>query len=132
MKPRRLIRWKSFWFGILVLGFLGWAWARSNEKRDIASFEVGADRWNINSTLGQISSQRFEAEARGNGVHFRTESTEGWAVEIPAAFKHLVTEHRRGLLTIWNVAYWFLMLLFLLPWSAFLAWRWRRQRKLTA
>ena len=26
MTPRPFYRWKSFWFGILVLGFIGWAW----------------------------------------------------------------------------------------------------------
>lgn len=131
MTPRPLHKWKSFWLGILVLGFLGWVWGRSNGKRDIISFEVGADRWNVISTLGKISAQRFEVGARRSGVHFWTESTEGWTVEVPAAFEHFVTEHRRGSLTIWNVGYWPLMLLFLIPWSAFLAWRWRRQRILT-
>jgi hypothetical protein len=129
MRPRSVIRWKSFWFGILVLGFLGWAWWRSNEKRDIASFEIGADKWNVVSTIGFISTQRFESAARSNGVHFWTESTEGWVIEVPAAFEHFVTEHRHGRLTLWNVAYWFLMLLFLVPWLGFLAWRVRKQRK---
>jgi hypothetical protein len=27
MHPRPLYRWKSFWVGMLFLGFLGWAWA---------------------------------------------------------------------------------------------------------
>lgn len=27
--PRPFYRWKSFWLGVLVLGFLGWAWAES-------------------------------------------------------------------------------------------------------
>jgi hypothetical protein len=29
----------------------------------------------------------------------------------------------------WSVALWFIALLFLLLWSAFLAWRWRRMRR---
>jgi len=29
MSPRPLHRWKSFWLGLLVLIFLGWAWLRS-------------------------------------------------------------------------------------------------------
>ncbi len=30
---RQLYRWKSFWFGMLVIAFLGWAWARSTWHR---------------------------------------------------------------------------------------------------
>ncbi|MEK7951734.1 hypothetical protein WKV53_14545 [Luteolibacter sp. Y139] len=26
MKPRAFYRWKSFWLGVMVLGFLTWAW----------------------------------------------------------------------------------------------------------
>ena len=29
MTPRPFYRWKSFWFGLLVLVFLGWVWADS-------------------------------------------------------------------------------------------------------
>ena len=29
MKPRPFYRWKSFWLGLCVLVFLGWAWERS-------------------------------------------------------------------------------------------------------
>jgi hypothetical protein len=36
MAPRRLIRWKSFWLGILVLGFLAFGWVRSHYVIDIA------------------------------------------------------------------------------------------------
>ena len=32
----------------------------------------------------------------------------------------------------WARVDWFPMLLFLVPWSAVIAWRWQRQRKLTA
>lgn len=29
MSPRPLYRWKSFWFGLLVSSFMGWAWLDS-------------------------------------------------------------------------------------------------------
>jgi len=32
MPSRRLLRWKSFWFGILLMVFLGWAWRDSMDR----------------------------------------------------------------------------------------------------
>jgi len=32
MNPRPLYHLKSFWFGMLVVGFLGWAWFRSIDR----------------------------------------------------------------------------------------------------
>ena len=34
MSRRPIYRWKSFWLGVVVLCFLGWAWARSMTWRD--------------------------------------------------------------------------------------------------
>ena len=52
---------------------------------------------------------------------------------FPPAFERTMREDagedRYGF---WVVAHWFLILLFLVPWLAFLFWRVRKQRKLTA
>ena len=37
-----------------------------------------------------------------------------------------------GYEAIWMVAWWFVMLLFLVPWGACLVWRWRRMKRLAA
>lgn len=37
MTPRPIYRWKSFWLGVCVLGFLGWAWERSNRLEESLS-----------------------------------------------------------------------------------------------
>ncbi|RYD39391.1 MAG: hypothetical protein EOP83_36850, partial [Verrucomicrobiaceae bacterium] len=33
MTPRRIIRWKSFWLGVVVLVFLGWGWVSTRTEQ---------------------------------------------------------------------------------------------------
>jgi len=56
MTPRPLHRWKSFWLGILVLGFLGWAWVRSIVYDDrIVWMEAGStDIFAFGSRSGRV------------------------------------------------------------------------------
>lgn len=127
MRARSIYRWKSFWLGILALGFLGWAWVRSMEREDhiawgrsrgeCISLEQAAGSiflyrgYNPYSELGftYLPTAILCGESRRNPVGLMN-SPVGWRVEVD---------------------HWLLMLLFLIPWAAFLAWRWRRQRILT-
>ena len=130
MTPRRLIRWKSFWFGILVLGFLGWAWAFSLQHYSAIQ---------SNSPLGWITVAQFEGDAAllagrdGQQWEFSTSNSE--VAHDPEKYSQALTYHRalwqsvvpsRAVLVASHAS---LVLFFLIPWSAFLAWRWQRQRK---
>jgi hypothetical protein len=134
MKPRPINRWKSFWLGVLILVFLGWAWARSGHQMDYlqaprfflrqASGELTAFLWNDDSTGGRwmVSSDPISYGV-GDGV--------------PRAFRwdrvsdyDLFTKIDKDLGRRCVVSHWFLMLLFLVPWVGFLVWRVRKQRQL--
>ena len=123
---RPLYRWKSFWFGVLVIAFLGWAWVRSVKV---------ADTW----TYGFPSSQMGGGNEAGTALLY-------WYADTPAgpgliafarpwvnadnppvrAVKVTFSKELREI----KVRDWFLNLLFLVPWSGWLAWRWRRIKRL--
>ena len=120
MAPRPLIKWKSFWLGILVLGFLGWAWVRSMARYDgLFWYSVGGTITGASNSGGLLHLVIETPGARlpanpGINVVSRTLAARDW---WPRAFQNT------------SVAHWFLMLLFLVPWISFLAWRVRKQRK---
>jgi len=130
MKPRPLIKWKSFWLGILVLVFLGWSWARSMQRISLVT-------WTANNGVRQVQISQYDATLnlwsgdsgfiREPGFDFETRSLSrdersDW---FPNAFRWENDEFGKGLF----VAHWFLLLLFLVPCVGFLAWRVRKQRK---
>jgi hypothetical protein len=138
MTPRPLHKWKSFWFGILVLGFLGSVWVKAragNWSGWISSpaLSCGAAQhqgefgvfvnirpptgWEVGSEDGPRQSEAAWFSAPGDVEWSGKEGFEGNLYHSP----HLYL----------CVAYWFLILLFLVPWVGFLAWRVRRQRKQT-
>jgi hypothetical protein len=177
MIPRPIYRWKSFWFGVLVVGFLGWAWVRSLNHFDTMKVWVGESVFRVESLNGELWMDR-------EPLHFFA----GWSPEIeieigsgesyfsdrqwfpPAAGRfNRGLESRRGFVEdtgsapdpfadpdedpevaraereelaamqieisdymTWRFAWWFLVLVFLVSWVSFLAWRWRRMRRLAA
>jgi len=129
MTRRPLYRWKSFWFGVFVLGFLGWGWARSLDHNEFANLTVSQSKvWTVTSREGGVfyihqtyrhtvtPSPRLECRSYTIGE-----------VESPP---RIMFSHREVIPGEWRmeivIPYWLLTLLFLFPWSAFLAWRWRR------
>jgi hypothetical protein len=127
MTPRPLHRWKSFWFGLLVLAFLGWAWLMSTETIHSAgwfSSERGGVLWHHG---GQVSMFIGECPPdMGTGFEAWTLLENGpWFAPAVSA---LISQS--GLL--FSIAHWLLILLFLLSWAGFLAWRVRRLKRLAA
>ena len=129
MIPRRLIRWKSFWFGILVLGFLGWSWVRSMDFEEGISWVVPPHRLALAHEAGSaflvLRQTPSAASFYMGGQPIDPDEQVTW---FPAPFRF---ELENDVQRVIGFAHWFLILLFLVPWSAFLAWRWQRQRKLT-
>jgi hypothetical protein len=133
MTPRPIIRWKSFWLGILVVVFLGCAWVCSLRHVDsLAICGVGMTS-NPVIVLGNSQGSMFlQVELQGGApgkVFRRQHSTIEGELELhlPPGLEFIPVSHTGNVVIL---AHWFLMLLFFFPWAAFLAWRWRRQRNL--
>jgi len=130
MTPRTLYRWKSFWFGILILIFLGWGWASSMGTGDYIAINGSFDEvLRIDQSGGRIAIIRvlpdpiFSLPEAPLSKMFGKED----APWFPPAFE------RGRPVDGWAsvaVAHWFLMLLFLVAWSGWLGWRWRRMKRL--
>jgi len=135
MTPRPVIRWKSFWLGILVLGFLGWTWARSgvisegvvvtirDARTMFWAYERGGELCFHFIDDGPYDSTRFDA--------FYENASGFGKLPPPFTYSDIEVDLSTSATRIFSVAHWFLMLLFFLPWAGFLAWRLRKQRKLT-
>lgn len=137
MKPGPIHRWKSFWLGVFVLVFLGWSWVRSMDHPDIVAFGSTASKecWQVGSGAAAIHYYYTDL----TNSEFYT-GPDGWVFDstakrrqfnwYPAAIK---ARHSTDLLTVTRVevAHWFLMLLFFVPWASFIGWRWRRMNNLT-
>lgn len=131
MTPRRLHRWKTFWLGVLATGFLGWAWLYSMTHTTGVLWLTKGRTITAGQSAGQVflngdSSLRFTGSLptyEPQWVHERI-STAG-EPRFPTAF---VWETYPNQIQI-TIAHWLLILLFLIPWSALLAWRWWRMRK---
>jgi hypothetical protein len=130
MTPRPLIRWKSFWLGILALGFLGVAWVRSGGYNDAVGFNVVDRYWEVGQDSGMFLIGAVRDEGASPSINFVSTKRPEVVRSFP---KGILWEHTNGGPegVYAFVAHWFLILLFAIPWSAFLAWRWHRQKKLS-
>ena len=127
MFPRPFHRWKSFWLGVLVLVFLGWGWGRSQQHLD--GFLWMAKRFHFSA--GQIAGRVEIAWSRSDGAWGRDFL---WAHEAAAVTgeprfpKAVNWETYPGKMQL-TMAHWFLILLWLVPWSALLGWRYLRMQQ---
>ena len=149
MPARPLYRWKSFWLGIFIVFFLSWGWVRSQFHNDSvrATPAIFTNPGFIHSsenpyytlrssggfvswerTVGTIYSRKYgypefnsrqTAEPQWFPLPF---SHEAATVLLPGD-SYSYSKNR--------IAHWMTLLLFLIPWTTLLAWRWRKQRILT-
>ena len=132
MTSRPLHRWKTLWFGILILVFLVWGWARSQSHFDFVNYHFGTTSGDGFSNSGGYvtwASNTF-ISIPPSPTHVRWGSiaviNNHWFPPPIEATRSSGTASSR-----YSIAHWLLILLFLLPWSAFLTWRWRRSRHRT-
>ena len=132
MTPRPVIRWKSFWFGILVLGFLGLAWVMSMHRMAFVEWR----KFFAKQASGEVTVI-WGGFGRDLGVGIAPIPNPRWD-KLPPAFSsaELHTDDPFSRIPLYYgrdyiFSFWFLILLFLIPWASFLVWRYRRQRKLT-
>jgi hypothetical protein len=120
MKPRPFYRWKSFWLGILVLLFLGWAW------RDSMRFETLAQ---VAGPIGKFEVSRLE------GTTFVYERSTGFSESELSRQPRLTTAKVMAGNLSWAGIRCFrvrdvpVFLSFLALWSAWLFWHWKREQK---
>ncbi|RYD81653.1 MAG: hypothetical protein EOP84_10650 [Verrucomicrobiaceae bacterium] len=152
MPPRPFYRWKSFGFGIVMLAFLGWAWVASMRHVDVlywntAVFTSGssAGSKNLHHFLYRhFGSFVFTAGQVLGAVEITWDSSrpsplaDHWSHQIITLtpketwFARAVkVEHHPGQFR-FAIAHWLLILLFLIPWLAFLVWRGRGRKRLGA
>ena len=117
MAPRRLSRWKSFWFGILVLGFLGWAWMSSMDRL----------HWlEVSSPEGGVRVIQFEGELIITWERDRSWWDASAGIDDDKGSANSIRDYWRRDESAVGLAHCILMLCFFVPWTSFLAWRWRR------
>jgi hypothetical protein len=128
MTPRPLHRWKSFWLGVFILVFLGWAWARS--LHHLEGFLWMAPRFHFSAaeTTGRVEVA-WAGSSGAWGKDFLWVHEAAATTGEPLFPKAVNWESYPGQIQL-TVAHWFLMLLLLLPWSTFLGWRYRRIRRM--
>ena len=126
MMPRPFYRWKSVWFGVLVLGFLAFCWARSQQEYEGVYWNARDFTAWLGASSGEVSFTWAEIGNTDTSVGFQQFGPPSGVYWFPRAATYISLGSE-----IVSVAYWFLILLFLIPWSGFLAWRWRRQHNLT-
>jgi hypothetical protein len=152
MTPRPLHRLKSFWLGVLILAFLGWAWVASMRHVDVLY-------WNsaVGSSAPSPGSKSFDDMVYRTFGRFvlTAGQTLGW-VEVkwdtsrpsPLAshWSHQIitltpketwfaqatrVERYPGRMDVF-IAHWLIILLFAISWAALLFWRHRRMKHLAA
>lgn len=129
MLPRPLHRWKSFWLGLLILFLLGCGWLRSMTHTDGFLWLPKLFRFSAWQSTGQIGFAWDYSQPPGPFSMFRwihepiSTTGEPW---FPRAVVPEIYDRQFQ----FSSAHWFLMLLFLIAWLAFLAWRVRRLRAL--
>jgi hypothetical protein len=136
MTPRPIHRWKSFWLGVLVLIFLGWAWVTSMSLLHIAGYIYPSKSQAIflRNLPGTI-------EIENTGPHYSvtpvTPPVQWYSyarIHDPVWLPRPMLFQPFGALGGWTVhlPYWLITPLFLIPWTGLLAWRWRQIKRFAA
>jgi hypothetical protein len=124
MTPRPLYRWKSFWLGVVVLVFLGWAWVRSVQHRDAVTLYFPSAQHSLTLASRAGSCTVIWEDLPTAGVTWPAFTTISKPMRSGTWFQEAVGIYDWR----WAVAYWFLILLFLGPWLGVLFWRVRRRK----
>jgi hypothetical protein len=124
--PRRVHRWKSFWFGILILGFLGWAWIMSNQPfQQGFTVQIPGRHWMFcTNTEGGVCMHRVEIENPAALV-----VSSGRGSTIPAQWFPGFQRPKIGPHSGLTIPHWAFFYAFAFLWGTALACRWLRRWK---
>ncbi|MEK7949788.1 hypothetical protein [Luteolibacter soli] len=145
-----LFRSRAFWFGMPGLVFLLWAWVDSGKYDSTLIAAKGQRFVSVSQQFGylQIQDSLYDKLLPTGVTRTRTpraDPSPSW-LPMPAEnariprFRH--DELRPGWIGVryntermssdfLTLPHWFLLSLYLLPWAAVVAWRWRRFRRAT-
>ena len=148
MKPKPLSRSITFWSGVLVIGFIGWAWWQSyflhpfynNRGLGISNMGGGVSLARVTHYLGTgrgvlKSSPSYRHEALPPPLFIRGASSGQKAkhsLREPFTIRESWTNaagRQPGSIRIF-IPHWLILLAFAVPWSGLLLWRSRRYRRL--
>jgi hypothetical protein len=122
MNPRPIHRWKSFWLGLFVVCFLAWGWWDSTrfETWVLKSGPSGA------SGLARVDGTTFVFDGARNLFAY------DGVLRYPIAKSARATEE--DTFEIWCPRYFkvrdiVVLFSFVVPWSAWLVWRWKREQR---
>ena len=125
---RPVYRWKTFWLGILILTYLGWAWHDSTDARTTAIL-TAPHRWlavnQLDGQAGFFHGSRLPSSTPPWNIEFDRDpdsSTIDYIYVVDA-----IPANTRGII----IAHWLLILVFLALWTALLALRWIRLNRLS-
>ncbi|MEK7951621.1 hypothetical protein [Luteolibacter soli] len=130
MPPRPIHHWKSLWLGLLVLTFLSWGWAYSFRTEWHIAWCLPSYRSQFSGDFEegtvQISRHRFPppTKAPSGFLCYSSHPTDPSPMWLPLPWTFY---HADGNWS-FTLSFWFLILLFLIPWLAFLLWRRRRMK----
>jgi hypothetical protein len=130
---RPLYRWKSVWLGLFVLVFFGWAWARSMDRMDYVSWR----QIFVKQAAGELTMIWYEGSDELEWGSAPIPNLNWRNFDLPGtfstnelydydSFSGARVDYGRDYI----VSFWFLILFFAVPWSSWLAWRWRRLKRL--
>jgi len=137
----RLLRSPAFWLGLWILLFLLWAWKDSMHWGSGAFFPASKFEISVSSSRGGVGysiNRTTGISVRHVGDNYipltkscvyrdeLSEWTDPPSSWLPAVSKDSLIEGD----TVVIVAWWLVILLHLVLWGAFVAWRWKRTVKL--
>jgi len=129
MTPRLLHRWKSFWLGLFVLLFLGWAWTRSLGHVDGFNWMRKGIMITAGHGYGSIDLSWDPSRAPSSLEMFQWLHEPITGTEVPEFAKAVNWEHYESQIIQMQVAYWLIILVFLLLWAAWLFLYQKRERR---
>ena len=138
--PRSFYRWKSFWLGLCVLVFLGWAWLGNVRAENNVGYRwyrgTGElSGWVAGSCLGSVYVSNYSSPPRGfssrapaSGFHWLHEALEADEPTIYFARQPFGNVRESKYRERW-VAWWLVFLGYTAMWSAWLFLHWKREQK---
>jgi len=158
MNSSPIYRWKSFWLGVFGVCSLAWGWRDSMNFssviawREFRAINIGGAivltrfgvvsapgpgtfmglewrRGDLRPATASFSSFVSPLFGRGGGMKHRDDDP----LAEPEAYRdklEFFMRYRPRGDSLLYIPHWLMLLAFAGPWSAFLAWRWRRMRRL--
>ena len=131
MTARPMYQWKSFWLGVVMLVFLGWAWQQAMRMNQWARVDTPGIAVGINQYEGQAGV--FVAFVKEKWDISRGAIPRKDVVLFPELGTVSLSQMNGPYHPLWQFrarfAHWFLMLAVVVGWTAWLAWKWKRVQR---